>query len=201
MTAEVGVGSPGTAGVAAGLPGFRGLEHIGVTVPNLKQAIDFFSEVLGWPVVYKFTPPSDPVGDFMAVNFGLHPRAKVRELAHVRSPLLNLELFEGTAPDQTTAWPRMLDIGGLHLALYVDDIQAALTYLLARDCHAFGDVKDFAGLEAGDGARFVHLRTLFGMHLELVTYPHGRHYHHQAALLTFNPAKPDAFAAAAIAGD
>lgn len=119
-------------------------------------------------------------------------------LAHVRTPLLNLELFEGTAPDQAVTWPRMLDIGGLHLAVYVDDIATALSYLVAHGCTALGGVKDFGGLESGPGAQFVHVRTSFGMHLELVSYPNGRDYHDGAALLTWNPAIPDERAQAAV---
>jgi len=186
------------APLPAGLPGLRGLEHVGFTVPDLKLATDFFAEVLGWPVIYAFTPTSDPVGNFMAENFGLHPRARVHRLAHVRSPLLNFELFEGSAPDQATTWPRMLDIGGLHLAVYVDNIVEGLNYLVDRGCTPFGVPKDFVGLEAGEAAQFVHVRTPFGLYLELVTYPNGRHYHDHATLLTWNPAKPDSHARAAV---
>lgn len=124
-------------------------------------------------------------------NFGLHPRAAVRELVHVRTPLLNLELFEGTAPDQTTTWPRMLDIGGLHIAVYVDDPAAALTYLTDRGCTALGGTKPFTGPEAGEDAKFVHRRTSFGMYPESVSYPHGRAYENAASLASWNPTQPD----------
>ena len=42
------------------LPGLRGLEHIGLAVPDLEQATDFFAEVLGWPVVYATGPVLNP---------------------------------------------------------------------------------------------------------------------------------------------
>lgn len=193
-----------TAGVhdaqpeVAGLPGLRGLEHIGLCVPNLQEAASFFSEVLGWPVIYAYTPPSDPEGNFMTENFGLHPRAVVVHLAHVRSPLLNFELIEGTTPDQTLNWPRMLDIGGVHLAVYVDDVPAALAYLTARGCTPFGEAKAFSGPEAGKGAYFVHTRTPFGLHLELVSYPNGRIYHDTVSTKTWNPAHPDELARRAL---
>lgn len=183
----------------AGLPGLRGLEHIGLAVPDLREATSFFAEVLGWPVVYAAGPFEDPDGTWMADNFAIHPRASVRELALVRSPLVNFELLEGTAPDQDTRWPRLLDIGGLHLSLYVDDVPAAIAYLVGQGCESLGGHKDFQGPEAGEGAEFGHLRTPFGLHLEMVTFPHGRAYEPHVAIAGFNPARPDALARRALA--
>jgi catechol 2,3-dioxygenase-like lactoylglutathione lyase family enzyme len=36
-----------TTGTSRGLPGLRGAEHIGFTVPNLDQATAFFVDVIG----------------------------------------------------------------------------------------------------------------------------------------------------------
>ena len=44
----------------------------------------------------------------------------------------NIELFKYTAPDQKDMTPKNSDIGGMHIALYVDDVQAAKDYLAAR---------------------------------------------------------------------
>ena len=182
----------------AGLPGLRGLEHVAVSVPNLDAATEFFQRVLGWPVAFVAGPFADSDGDWMARNFDLHPRAAVRELAVVRSPLVNFELLEGTAPDQSTSWPRLLDIGGLHLALYVDDIDTAHKYLVDQGCESLGGTKPLGGPETGDGAAFGHLRTPFGLYLELITYPHGRRYEATSTVLAFNPSQPDALASSAV---
>jgi hypothetical protein len=32
---------------SAQVPGFRGIDHIGLTVPNLEEAVDFFVNVIG----------------------------------------------------------------------------------------------------------------------------------------------------------
>lgn len=42
---------------------------------------------------------------------------------------LNLELFEYEVPNQLTSPPRNSDVGGHHLAFYVDDIEASYEYL------------------------------------------------------------------------
>jgi hypothetical protein len=36
-----------SAAHADGLPGMRGHDHTGITVPDMKQAVDFFVDVLG----------------------------------------------------------------------------------------------------------------------------------------------------------
>jgi catechol 2,3-dioxygenase-like lactoylglutathione lyase family enzyme len=40
----------------------------------------------------------------------------------------NFEIFEYEAPDQRREMPKMSDWGGVHLAFYVDDMEAALAY-------------------------------------------------------------------------
>jgi glyoxylase I family protein len=178
----------------AGLPGLRGLEHIGIVVPDLVQATTFFETVLGWPVVFTAGPFFDSQGESMSRNFGVHPRSRVSRLAVVRSPFVNFELFEGTAPDQLTTWPRLLDIGGLHLTVYVDEIGAAIDYLVKIGCESFGGHKPLGGPEEGPGAEFGHVRTPFGLYLEVISYPAGRAYENAATVLAFNPSAPDAIA-------
>ena len=39
-----------------GIPGLRGTEHIGFTVPDLDQAERFFVEVIGCELVYSLGP-------------------------------------------------------------------------------------------------------------------------------------------------
>jgi catechol 2,3-dioxygenase-like lactoylglutathione lyase family enzyme len=42
---------------------------------------------------------------------------------------LNIELFQYSSPDQKTVTPKNSDVGGYHIAFYVDDIKAAKDYL------------------------------------------------------------------------
>src|SRR5207245_9627539 len=45
------------APIKGGLPGMRGVEHIGLTVPNLEEATEAFVDVLGCEVVDSMKPP------------------------------------------------------------------------------------------------------------------------------------------------
>ncbi len=44
------------AASAEGLPGMRGADHFGITVPDLKQAVDFLVNVIGCEAFYKLGP-------------------------------------------------------------------------------------------------------------------------------------------------
>lgn len=49
-----------------GLPGLRGPDHLGITVPDLDAALGFLSGVLGCGEVYRrgpFADPRRPTGD------------------------------------------------------------------------------------------------------------------------------------------
>jgi hypothetical protein len=85
----------------------------------------------------------------------------------------------------------MLDVGGWHLAFYVDDVDAALGYLAASDVHVLGGKKPAFDLERGDGSYTVHCLAPFGLYFELVTYPAGRPA--TASLLTqpWHPGHPE----------
>ena len=108
------------------LPGLRGIDHIGLTVPDLDQAAAFFTDVLGCTTVTRVGPFRDDSGSFMADVLDVHPRAVIERIVLQRCGHgSNIELFKYTAPDQTTLHPRNSDIGAHHLAFYVDDIDAA----------------------------------------------------------------------------
>jgi len=116
------------------IPGLTGIEHIGLTVPQIESAARFFQDVLGAEHLYD-VGPFESADDWMASHLAVHPRSrinKIRVLKVANGPVL--ELFEFSAPDQRTTPPRNSDYGGWHLAFYVEDMEAALTALRAHDC-------------------------------------------------------------------
>src|SRR5262249_12419223 len=115
--------------VDAVMPTNRGIEHVSFTVADLQSASDFFEDVFGCQSIYTMGPFKDSKGPFMRMFANADVRSVVHRLRVLRSPFLNVELFEATYPGQRTRWPDMLDIGGWHLAGYVDDIDAAIEYM------------------------------------------------------------------------
>src|SRR5689334_4450818 len=124
-------------------PGMRGIEHIGLTVPNLDEATDFFVKVLGCEVVYSLQPASRYKDNYLDV----HPQAerKIRTLSCRNGA--HFELFEFISPDQNKHMPKFSDYGGHHVAFYVDDMDAAIAYLKGKGVEMFGEKRYGEGPE------------------------------------------------------
>ncbi len=171
------------------IPGLRGSDHFGFTVPDLDEAEAFLVGVLGAVPVYTLASKQAD-DDWMTVHLGVHPSTVVRQIRFYRlGNGTNLEVFEYHAADGQKPQPRNSDIGGHHLALYVDDIDEAAAYLRAREVDVMGDPVMSAGASAGQ--RWLYFRAPWGMQFELVSFPEGKAYETDADVLLWHPARPD----------
>jgi catechol 2,3-dioxygenase-like lactoylglutathione lyase family enzyme len=163
-------------GKSQGIPGSRGVDHIGMTVPDLDRAIEFFSDALGCEYIYTAGPFSDPQGEWMKTNLAVHPRASTT-LAMVRcGPTQNIELFEYQAEDQVETPPKNSDVGGMHIAFYVEDMEKAVSYLKADpDIKVLGEPTPVAGQPHG-GEVFLYFLSPWGSSMEIVSYNDGLEY-------------------------
>ena len=180
ISAGMAAGAGVTVGIAEqgqdGIPSSRGVDHIGMTVPDLERAIEFFTEALGCEYIYTAGPFSDPEGSWMETNLAVHPRASTT-LAMVRcGPTQNIELFEYQAEDQETVPPKNSDVGGMHIAFYVEDMDKAVSYLeSASDVTVLGEPTPVAGQPNG-GERFLYFLSPWGSSMEIVSYNDGLEY-------------------------
>lgn len=171
-----------------GLPGLAGPEHVGLTVPDLDAAIRFFTEVIGGTLVFHGGRVAEKP-DFMQRSLGVDPAAAF-SYAFVRcGDGTNFELFEYAAPGQSHAMPRNSDVGGHHVAFYVDDVEAGAAHLRAHGVTVMGEVNRIAEGPAG-GSSWVYFLAPWGLQLELVSYPQGKAYEAHAARLLWHPAFP-----------
>lgn len=177
--------SVGTA--MATIPGMKGPDHTGFTVPNLTQAVDFFVDVMGCETFYQLGPFSDNKGDWMKTYLNVHPRAKIPAIQLVRCGNgSNLEIFEYVAPDQNKQQPANSDVGGHHIAFYVEDINQAVTYLKDNGMQVLGEPSVMtSGPSAGE--TWVYFLAPWGMQLELVSYPDGKAYEKETQRRLFSP--------------
>ena len=160
-----------------GLPGLTGLDHVGFTVPDLDEAHAFLVEVLGCEYLYQLGPyTSDPQGrgrDWLSVHLGVDDAAVMRRLRFFRcGGQAVFEVFEYDAPDQDERLPRNSDIGGHHVALYVDDLDPAVAHLREHGVTVMGCPTDSTG--PSEGQRWVYFLAPWGMQFELVSYPDGK---------------------------
>jgi len=171
------------------LPGMRGTDHIGFTVPDLDQAHDFLVRILGCEPVYSLGPFSHDEGDWMLEHMNVHPRTVMRRLDFYRCGNgSNYEVFQYEPADGQAPQPRNSDLGGHHLALYVDDLDAAVDYLRSEGIEVLGEPT--ASSSHSRGQRWVYFLSPWGMQFELVTYPHGKDYERDADVLLWHPARP-----------
>ncbi|GGO86314.1 glyoxalase [Marinobacterium nitratireducens] len=172
----------------SGLPGLRGTDHIGFTVPNLDEAVAFFVDVIGCEAFYELGPFDS--GEWLSQQLGVHPQAVMKKLKFLRCKNgSNFELFEYQAPDQNPEQPKNSDIGGHHLAFYVDDFDAALEYLKAKGVEIMGEPVVRTSGPSG-GQTWVYFKTPWGMQLELLSYPNGKEYEKDYQHKLWHPAHP-----------
>ncbi|HEV2551418.1 MAG TPA: VOC family protein [Stellaceae bacterium] len=175
------------AAPAQGVPTLRGHDHTGVTVPSMKEGLDFFVGIMGCKQVMSFGPFSDPHGTFMQDTLNVNPRAEIKQITMLRCGAgSNIELFEYASPDQKTVLPKNSDVGGYHIAFYVDDINKAATYLQAHGVRTLaGPLPVKEGPAAGQ--TILYFLTPWGMQCELITYPKGMAYEKTAKVKLWSP--------------
>ncbi|WP_018467398.1 VOC family protein [Calidithermus timidus] len=133
-----------------------GVHHVGFSVPNLDEALQFFTEVLGFELLSHgaLPTPDDPIAE----QFDVEPDESVR-FAFLKAGGDTIELVEWTSPRQQRQMPRNPDWGGRHLALKTGGLEQTLARL--RTVPGVRILKP-------RGERFVYVQTPFGMYLQLM---------------------------------
>jgi catechol 2,3-dioxygenase-like lactoylglutathione lyase family enzyme len=159
--------------MVTGLPGLTGVDHIGITVPDLAEADRFLVDVLGCEYLYSLGPYRHDDSEWMSEHLGVDARAVMQRLHFYRcGGRAIFEVFQYASPDQNTAAPRNSDVGGHHVALYVEDMDAALLHLEQNNVMVLG--KPTASRGPSEGQRWVYFLAPWGMQFELVSYPGGK---------------------------
>jgi glyoxylase I family protein len=157
-----------------GIPGLSGVDHIGFTVPDLEQAHNFLVDVLGCTFLYALGPFKHDDSDWMQERLNVDPRTVMRELRFYDCGGKSVfEVFAYETPEgEATAQPLNSQVGGHHVALYVEDLDAAVEYLRVAGVRVLGDPTSSRG--ASLGQRWVYFLAPWGMQFELVSYPEGK---------------------------
>lgn len=170
------------------LPGLTRLDHVGFTVPDLEQAHSWLTEVVGCEYMYTLGP-FQHCDDWMSVHLDVAADTVMRELRFYRcGGAAVFEVFQYEATHQNTEQPRNSDVGGHHVALYVEDLDTAVNYLQGRGVRVLGDPTLSRG--PSEGQRWVYFLSPWGMQFELVSYPHGRAYDHDPTAFRGAPHDP-----------
>ncbi|KJC63642.1 glyoxylase I family protein [Agreia bicolorata] len=172
-----------------GIPGNHGTDHIGFTVPDIDEAHEFLVDVLGCEPVYELGAKQAD-DDWMLRHLGVHPETVVRTVRFYRLGYgANFEVFLYEAADGQQQQPRNSDIGGYHIAFYVDDLDVAVDYLRGKGVEVMGE-QPVASKQAAEGQRWIYFRAPWGLQFELVSFPGGKAYENGAPRLLWHPANP-----------
>jgi len=146
----------------------HGIQHIGLTVPDMAQAVHFFQSVFGAETVME-CGGVDVDDRFMTNYLGVPAGRRIKDQRVIRlGNGGNVELFEYSGETDQSPIKSNSENGACHFAFEVDDAYAAADRLRAAGV----DVLDGPTLiESGpmQGLVWVYLRSPWGQFLELVS--------------------------------
>jgi len=141
-------------------------DHTGITVSNLERSLAFWRDVLG----FELSHTAHQTGELAREITGV-ASAEIK-LAALKAPGGHkIELLEYLAPsDRKHVDLRPCDVGSVHVALLVDDLDAVLNAIAASGWKAAGKPQT---LKTGPnaGKRVVYVRDPDGITIELMQPP------------------------------
>lgn len=167
----------------------RGMDHIGITVPDIKEATTFLCAALGAELLYESVSPGQEIDQdaqqhTLRLADGTQVKA-VRMLKLHNGP--GIELFEMQGPDQDRP-PRASDYGLQHFAVYTDDIEQATQRFKEAGGKMFTEPKPLTfPTEYGDGNQFCYGSTPWGGIIEFISRPTPMPYEKDTASRRWKP--------------
>lgn len=140
-------------------------DHTGITVANLERSLAFWRDVLGFELSHRPHQTGDLASEITGV-----PGAEI-SIAVLKAYGHKVELLEYLAPaDREHLRPRPCDVGSVHVAFVVDDLDAVLARIADSGWKAAGAPQT---LKAGPnaGKRVVYVRDPDGSTIEFMQAP------------------------------
>jgi catechol 2,3-dioxygenase-like lactoylglutathione lyase family enzyme len=138
-------------------------DHTGITVSNLERSLAFWRDVLGFELSHTAHQKGEMAQEITGVQ-----GAEIK-LAVLKAPRGHkIELLEYLAPaDRKRVSLRPCDVGSVHVALLVEDLDAVLAQIAASGWKAAGKPQTLtAGPNAGK--RVVYVRDPDGITIEFM---------------------------------
>jgi len=140
-------------------------DHTGITVVNLERSLAFWRDVLGFELSHRPHQTGDLASEITGV-----PGAEI-SIAVLKGYGHKIELLEYLAPpDRKHVGLRPCDVGSVHVALLVDDLDGVLNTIASSGWKAAGKPQ---ALESGPnaGKRVVYVRDPDGTTIEFMQPP------------------------------
>lgn len=167
----------------------RGIEHIGITVPDHDAAVAFFAKAFGAEQLYSQTRANG--GPMSAKEVGqmngLRPGTRMMKVSVLRlhnGP--NVEIFEIDHPKDTPE-TNIANYGISHFSVNVEDVDKAGQAFEAAGGSLLSDPYDLGAPEDGPGNRGVFGRTPWGLLIEIQHLPAPMTYQPSASARRWLP--------------
>lgn len=148
-----------------GKAGVVTVDHTGFTVANLERSLAFWRDVLGFELSHRPHQTGALASEITGV-----PGAEI-SIAVLKGYGHKIELLEYTAPAKRQHLrPRPCDVGSVHVALVVENLDPLLKTIAKSGWHAAGEPQTLtAGPNAGK--RVVYVRDPDGTTIEFMELP------------------------------
>jgi len=141
-------------------------DHTGITVSDLERSLTFWRDVLGFELSHRTHQAGKLASEITGV-----PGAEI-SLAVVKAPGHKIELLQYHAPEQRKRGNdvRPCDVGFVHVALTVDDLDTVMERMAASGWQCAGTPQTLTtGPNAGK--RVIYVRDPDGTTIELMQLP------------------------------
>jgi catechol 2,3-dioxygenase-like lactoylglutathione lyase family enzyme len=138
------------------------VDHTGFTVTNIERSLAFWRDVLGFELSHRAHHTGDLASEVTAV-----PGAEI-SIAVLKGYGHKIELLEYLAPaDRKRIDLRPCDVGSVHIALTVDNLEAVLSAIAASDWKPAGQPQTLT-TSPNAGKRVAYVRDPDGTTIELM---------------------------------
>ncbi|PZP41582.1 MAG: glyoxalase [Pseudopedobacter saltans] len=153
----------------------RGIDHVGITVPDIEAATKYLEEAFGATFLYDNITPNDPpqTGLGAEAKLGIAHGAAVTRIRMIRiANGANIELFEMKVPDGERKMKTIpSDYGLQHVAFYSDDIDATRERVIKAGGKVLTGPTIMHGKEEGNGNKFLYTIAPWGTFFEVISLP------------------------------
>lgn len=169
----------------------RGINHIGLTVPNIDEATKFFKLAFNAKVAYDSLDYNDETrkGPEVERMLGLTKGAKIikqRMVVIGNGP--NIEMFEIESHKQNKPL-KLEDLGYNHISLFVDNIDEAIEEAVNAGAKPLSEKHENSKYEDTENSSSVYLKSPWNSLIELQSIPNGYYYPKDSESEVFIPNK------------
>jgi len=139
------------------------IDHVGMNVPDVDAAIQFFADLAGAKVISDIRPGAIPAE--WKTQFHWRQSSELERFAMVQlKGGAKVELFQYRGPDINPEHPYEDDAGASHVALKTNDIAGSLALIKSKGLKVLNEP-----ITNPDGVQWFYFLTPWGSQMELVS--------------------------------